>query len=137
MRIRVRSCVCVIGFGLLLTACGGTEEAKRGVDDFRTLAAKKSWGTIYRTAGPELRRGTTEEHFARFMSALDRKLGAWQSADEPVWSVTRGTGGHLVRLTYQSQFANGPGNEQFLWRIERGGPALLGYHVNSALLVTQ
>ena len=44
--------------------------------------------------------------------------------------------GHLVRLTYQSQFANGLANEQFLWRIEKSGPALLGYHVNSALLVT-
>jgi hypothetical protein len=137
MRIRVRSCVWVIGFGLLLTACGGTDEAKRGVADFRTLAAQKSYAEIYRTAGAELRQGTTEEQFERFMSALDRKLGAWQSADEPVWSVTRGTGGHLVRLTYQSQFTNGPASEQFLWRIERGGPALLGYHVNSVLLATQ
>src|SRR5262245_66690399 len=125
MRIRVRSCVWVIASALVLTACGGTDEAKRGVADFRTLAAQKSYGEIYRTAGPELRQGTTEEQFQRFMSALDRKLGAWQSADEPVWSVTRGTGGHRVRLPYQPQFTNRPANEQFLWRIERAGPTLV------------
>jgi hypothetical protein len=137
MRIRVRSCVWIIASSVLLAGCGGTDQAKRGVAEFRSRAAQKSYSEIYRTAGAELRQGTSEERFQRFMSALERKLGPWQSADEPVWNVTRGTGGHLVRLTYQSQFANGPASEQFLWRIESGGPALLGYHVNSALLVTQ
>ena len=137
MGMRVRSCVWVIASALLFAACGGTDEAKRGVAEFRSRTAQKSYSEIYRMAGAELRQGTTEERFERFMSALERRLGAWQSADEPVWNVTRGTGGHLVRLTYQSQFANGPASEQFLWRLESGGPALLGYHVNSALLVTQ
>ena len=36
-----------------------------------------------------------------------------------------------------SQFARGPANEQFSWRVEQGAPLLLGYHVNSALLVTE
>ena len=137
MRMRLGSCVWVIASALLFTACGGTDEAKRGVAEFRSRVAEKSYGDIYRTAGAELRQVATEEQFERFMTALDRKLGTWQSADEPVWNVTRGTGGHLVRLTYQSQFANGPASEHFVWRIERGGPTLLGYQINSTLLVTQ
>jgi hypothetical protein len=48
----------------------------------------------------------------------------------------RGTAGHTVRLTYQSQFAKGLATEQFAWRIEHGTPVLLGYHVNSPLLVS-
>jgi hypothetical protein len=71
------------------------------------------------------------------MATLDTRLGAWRSAEEPAWNVMRGTGGHFVRLTYQSQFARGGASEQFLWRIERGGPVLLGYHVNSPLLAAQ
>jgi hypothetical protein len=137
MRKRFGSCVWFIASALLVAGCGGTDDAKRGVAEFRSRAAEKSYAEIYRTAGPELRQGTTEEQFERFMTALDRKLGAWQSADEPVWNVTRGTGGHLVRLTYQSQFANGPASEHFVWRIESGGPTLLGYQINSTLLVTQ
>jgi len=97
----------VIASALLVAACGGTDEAKRGVAEFRSRAAQKSYGEIYRTAGAELRQGATEEQFERFMTALDRRLGAWQSAAEPSWNVTRGTGGQFVRLTYQSQFAKG------------------------------
>ena len=88
-------------------------------------------------AGTEFRQTATEEQFLRFMTALERKLGSWQSAREPVWNVTRGTTGHFVNLTYQSQFAKGAASEQFTWRIENGGPVLLGYYVNSALLVTE
>jgi len=137
MRKRFGAWVWVIASAALIAGCGGTDEAKHGVADFRSRVAERSYADIYRMAAPELRQATTEEQFERFMSALDRKLGAWQSAEEPAWNVTRGTGGHLVRLTYQSQFAKGPASEQFVWRIERTGPTLLGYHVNSTLLVTQ
>ena len=137
MKTRVGSCVWVIASALLLAACGGTDEAKRGVAEFRSRVVEKSYGEIFRAGGAELRQGTSEEQFERFMTALERKLGAWESADEPGWIVTRGTGGHIVRLTYQSQFTNGAANEQFVWRIEKGSATLLGYHVNSALLVAQ
>jgi hypothetical protein len=137
MRMRFGSCMWVIASALLVAACGGTDEAKHGVAEFRSRAAQKSYGEIYRTAGAELRQTATEEQFERFMTTLDRRLGTWQSAAEPAWNVTRGTGGHLVRLTYQSQFAKGAASEQFVWRMQTGGPALLGYHVNSPLLIAQ
>ena len=137
MRNRLGSCVWVIASALLFAACGGTDEAKRGVAEFRSRVAEKSYGEIYRRGGAELRQGTSEEQFERFMTALDRKLGAWQSSDEPGWNVMRGAGGHIVRLTYQSQFANGAASEQFVWRIENGVATLLGYHVNSPVLLAQ
>ena len=99
--------------------------------------SQRAFGEIYRTAAPEFRQAATQDQFLRLMEGLERKLGAWQSASEPVWNVQRGTGGHLVVLTYRSQFARGPANEQFSWRVEQGAPLLLGYHVNSALLVTE
>ena len=135
MRMRFGSCMWVIASALLVAACGGTDEAKHGVAEFRSRAAQKSYGEIYRTAGAELRQTATEEQFERFMTTLDRRLGTWQSAAEPAWNVTRGTGG--LRLTYQSQFAEGAASEQFVWRMQTGGPALLGYHVNSPLLFAQ
>jgi len=137
MRMRFGSCLWLIASALLVAACGGTDEAKHGVAEFRSRAAQKSYGEIYRTAGAELRQTATEEQFERFMTTLDRRLGTWQSAAEPAWNVTRGTGGHLVRLTYQSQFAKGAASEQFVWRMQTDGPALLGYHVNSPLLIAQ
>lgn len=137
MRLTSRPHIWLLMVAFLLVSCGGTDEAKRGVDEFRTRVAQKSYSEIYRAAAAELRQATTEEEFVRFMTALDRKLGSWQSAAEPVWNVTRGTAGHVVNLTYQSQFAKGAANEQFTWRIESGRAILLGYHVNSPLLVTE
>lgn len=137
MGIRIRSCAWVIVSALVVAGCGGTDAAKRGVEEFRLRAAQRSYAEIYRTAGAELRQGTSEEQFERFMTAIDRKLGTWQSAEDPAWNVMRGTAGHLVRLTYQSQFERGGANEQFLWRIEQGQAVLIGYHVNSPLLVAQ
>ena len=87
--------------------------------------------------GPSFGRRRPKSQFERFTTTLDRRLGTWQSAAEPAWNVTRGTGGHLVRLTYQSQFAKGAASEQFVWRMQTDGPALLGYHVNSPLLIAQ
>jgi len=63
----------------------------------------------------EAKHGVTEDKFVAFMTALDRKLGPWQSAGDPAWNVTRGTNGHFVRLT----------------------SILVGYHVNSPLLVSE
>lgn len=122
---------------LLLASCGGTDEAKRGVANFRARAAQTSFSEIYWRAAPEFRQSATEEQFLRVMTAMNRKLGSWTSAGEPGWNVTRGTAGQVVSLTYQSLFAKGAVSEQFTWRIEDGEPVLLAYHVNSPLLVTE
>ena len=122
---------------LLLASCGGTADAKRGVANFRARAAQTSFSEIYWRAAPEFRQSATEEQFLRVMTALDRKLGPWASAGEPGWTVTRGTAGQVVNLTYQSQFAKGAVSEQFTWRIEDGEPVLLGYHANSPLLIKE
>jgi len=127
-----------VAIALMLVACaGGTDEAKRGVSEFRARVSQRSFSEIYRLAGHEFRRATSEEQFLRFLAALERKLGPWQSAPEPAWNVTRGTSGHLVDLTYQSQFVQGAATEQFSWRIEDGTAILMGYNVNSPLLVTE
>ena len=129
-------CLWVIAPSLAVAACGGTDEAKRGVTEFRARVAQKAYGDIHRAAAAEFRQVGTEEGFVRFMAALDRTLGAWQSADDPAWKVHRGTAGHMVNLTYQSRFAKGAATEEFTWRIERSNPVLLRYNVNSALLIT-
>lgn len=138
MRARQSRATWLVGVSVLLISCsGGTDEAKRAVVEFRARASQESFGQIYGAAAPEFRQAASDEQFGRFMTALGRKLGPWQSAPDPVWNVTRGTSGHFVTLTYQSQFAKGAATEQFVWRVERGSPVLVGYNVNSPLLVTE
>lgn len=127
----------LVALPFLVASCGGTDAAKHGVGEFRARVSERSYGQIFRTAGPELRQVATEDQFVQLMTALDRKLGLWESASEPAWNVMRGTAGHVVNLTYQSRFAKGAASEQFTWRIEHGKAVLIGYHVNSPLLITE
>lgn len=122
--------------GLFLVSCGGTDEAKRGVDDFRAAVANKKYHEIFENADPEMRQSGNEDQFVEFMNALERKLGPWQSAEEGVWTVSQSPAGRIVNLTYTSQFANGTGTERFMWRIVDGKALLVGYHVDSPLWVT-
>lgn len=121
---------------LALTACStGRDQAQQGVSEFRARVSRGAFAEIHRSASPEFRESAAEDQFVRFMTSLDRKLGAWHSSSEPEWNVMRGTGGHIVRLGYRSDFAKGAATEQFAWRIENGAAVLLGYQVNSPLLV--
>jgi hypothetical protein len=138
MRRHLTARIEMLALAVLLVGCStGMDEARQGVDEFRARASRQAFAEIYWQAAPELRQTTNEAQFVKLMSALERKLGPWQSAGDPGWNVTRGTGGHLVRLSFESRFARGPAVESFAWRIERGRAVLLGYHVNSALLVTE
>jgi len=128
----------LLALAFVLVSCGGgTDAAKQGVTAFRDRVTHRSFAEIHRTASPEFRQAVTEEQFQRLMTKLERRLGAWQSSKEPVWHVMRGTGGHFVSLTYESQFSKGPASERFTWRIENGASVLLGYNVQSALLVME
>ena len=71
--------------------------------------AQHAFGEIYGSANPGFRDSVTEE---------------------------RTTNGHFVTLTYESRFARGRAAEEFVWQIQSGQPSLIGYHVNSPLLVT-
>ena len=129
----------LLASSLLLVSCSeGVDEAKQGVTDFRAAVSNKSYADIFRNADAEMRQSGTEAGFVEFMTALDTKLGPWKSADDPVWNVFTSTNaGRKVFLTYKSQFANGPGTENFTWRIDNGKAVLLGYHVDSPLWVTK
>ena len=105
-----------IGMTLFLIGCSmGRDEAKQGVAEFRARVSQHAFSDVYQTA----------------------ELGPWQSAADPGWNVTRTTGGHFVKLMYQSQFAKGAAAEEFTWQIQNGRPSLVGYYVNSPLLVSE
>lgn len=127
-----------VGAALFLVGCTtGRDEAKQGVTEFRARVAQRAFSEVYATADPELRKAVTEDKFVEFLTALEDKLGPWQSAADPGWNVMRMTSGHFVKLSYQSQFAKGRAAEEFTWQIRNGQAVLVGYYVNSPLLVSQ
>ena len=127
-----------IGTALIFAGCStGREEAKQGVTEFRGRIAQRAFSDVYQTADPGLRAAVTEDKFVELLTALEDKLGAWQSAGDPTWTVMRTTSGHYVKLIYQSQFAKGRAAEEFTWQIRSGQATLVGYYVNSPLLAKE
>lgn len=123
----------------LLAGCSGksVEAAQAATWQFRTRWTSGGYAEIYKQADAEFRASATEEQFKKLLDAIDRKLGPWQSAAEPIWLVSMGTSGHTVTLRYKSQFEKGPANEEFVWRVKGGGATLVGYHINSPLFLPE
>jgi len=121
----------------LAIGCGGgpaAESAWQGVAELRTRYEASSYREIYAASAPEFQRGASEDEFVRFMEAVKRKLGSVKSSKSRGWNVFFGTGGSRVTLTYDTEFENGKGAEQFVWLVD-GDPKLLGYNINSRDLI--
>jgi hypothetical protein len=124
---------------LCLVGCTGKsrEAAQAATEKFRARCFRGAFDEIYAAASPEFRSSMTTEQFSKFMAAVDRKLGRWQASDPPAWNVTIGTGGRAVTLGYKSDFEKGEAREQFVWRIVEPEPILVGYRIESRLLVLE
>jgi hypothetical protein len=128
--------IALMALSLLGEGCAKSREAaERGTQEFRRRVASGEFATIYKEAAPEFQKISAEANFAKFMERIGRKLGMWRSSQPPASHESSGTRGRTVTLTYASHFENGDAGEEFLWRIEGERPILVGYHINSPLLL--
>jgi len=123
---------------LALSSCSfgaSTHLAEEAVTEFHRLYNAESYQTIYSAADPAFRNTMTESDYVTFMSAIQRKLGPHKSSTSAGWRVSSGLNGTQVSLAYKSEFAAGTATEQFLYRISSGKSNLVGYNINSPLLI--
>lgn len=71
-----------------------------------------------------------------FFSRIQRKMGSCQYSSPSISAINVSTNGTLVSMADQATCTNGTMGESFTWRIEEGRARLLGYHVNSPLLMS-
>ncbi len=126
---------------MLVAGCGSTMQdvaiGRAGVTRFHQEMDAGQFDQIYSEAAPDLRSATTHDDFIAFMSGAHRKLGNTQDPTETGFNVNWTTSGTQVVLGYQTKFQNAAATETFTWRITNGKLALVGYHVNSNVFVTQ
>src|SRR5438128_2155312 len=125
----------VMAFG-----CGGNESkttAERAVPQFHESYNTNQFDAIYQAADDQFRSATSKKDYYDFMSAVRRKLGRAKSSDLQSWNVFLGTSGRRITLVYQTQFDEGQATERFVFVNSAAGIKLLGYNVNSRLLVTK
>ena len=128
----------IVGIPLVAMSCSRAREAAEAASqEFRSRMTSGAYKEIIQAAGPEFQTSTTELDFTKAMEGVKQRLGRWQSSEAPTWKVFAGTSGQTVTLVYNSHFERGAAIEEFVWRVQRGRPALAGYHVKSSALVAQ
>jgi hypothetical protein len=122
----------------MLSGCSSGEHlkaAEQEVAHFHQMLDAGQFERIYKEASPDFRKAAPQEKFAEFAGAVHRKLGRVRTAERQGFNVNYGTGGTQVTLSYQTQFANGPAVETFVYRSSDAGAKLVGYNIDSDVFV--
>jgi hypothetical protein len=103
------------------------------------LDAEK-YADIYQSADELFKNATTEGNFTAILQAVHRKLGAVHTAVQRGFYSRDQVGpnaGSYVSLTYDTEFAEGQATESFNYRVVDGKVRMVGYSIQSALLITR
>ena len=130
--------------GVLLAAifagCGtgkGKVAAEKAVADFHQRLDRSDFGRIYASAGSDLKNASTEKDFVELLDAVHRKLGSVQSAQLAGWRSGTFNRESRVSLSYKTTFTGGVAQENFDYRIDGPKASLIGYHINSNVLIVK
>lgn len=123
-----------IALAALLASCSpvaDTKAAEAGVERFHQAMDTGHLGEAYDASAVDMKSTTTRENFVTMFSAIHTGLGNYKSGKTVGWKDNTTTDGHFVVLNRQAQFEHGSASEEFVFRIEKGGAVLAGYHVSS------
>ena len=123
---------------VVLTGCSASEDVPKGeagVAEFHQKLNNADFDTIYGDSGPEMKKAFTQEDFVKFVAAVHRKLGGFQSGKTSGWNDTVTTSGHFLTLNYAATYENGSADESFKFHIQDSNVVLVGYQINSKALI--
>jgi hypothetical protein len=133
--------VLAVGFSIaLLAGCSMSKDtalAQAQISLFHSELDAGSFEKIYLSSSPDLQKVSSERDFVKLLAVIHRKLGNVKTSTQLTWRVFSGTSGTFATVVNKSQFEQGAGDEQFVYRIDDGVAKLAGYHINSMDLVTK
>ena len=92
---------------------------------------------IYEQADDAFKKSASEDEFVALLEAVHRKLGTVKQAHSAGWGVNATPMGTMASLSYDVDFSEGKGNEQFVFHISGDKATLYRYNINSPLLITR
>lgn|SRR5882724_10039925 len=124
-----------LGSACSLTKGKGIAEA--AVVKFHDQFNAGQYHEIYQQADDAFKKSASEDEFIALLEAVHRKLGTVKQAHSSGWGVNAMPTGTMATLSYDIDFSEGKGNEQFVFHISGDKAALHRYHVTSPLLITR
>ena len=122
----------------LLIGCSASDDIPKGeatIAEFHQKLNAADFDAIYDGSSPDMQKATAKEDFIKFVSAVHRKLGDFQSGKTSGWNDTVATGGHFLMLSYAATYEKGDATENFKFQIKDGKAILTGYQINSNALI--
>jgi hypothetical protein len=132
---RMLSALLLVG----LSACSSSQdvgEAQAGIRRFHAQLDAENYGAIWATTSPEMHRAAQQAQLVTFLSAVHRKLGKVTTSTQMGWNVNYNTAGTFTTVTQHTVFAQGTGDETFVFKSDKGQIQLVGYHINSMDMMT-
>ena len=109
--------------------------AEAGVAQFHRQMNAREYHDIYDAADPAFRQSGSEGAAIRFLDQVRERLGTVRRTEQRSWRVNFTPEGRTVALEYATEFTEGRGIENFIFRIADGRTTLVGYHINSSDLM--
>jgi hypothetical protein len=122
-----------LGSACSLTKGKGIAEA--AVVKFHDQFNAGQYHEIYEQADDAFKKSASADEFVALLEAVRRKLGTVKQAHSSGWGVNATPTGTMATLSYDIDFSEGKGNEQFVFHISGDKAALYHYNVNSPLLI--
>ena len=127
----------VLAAGNACSMTKGKGLAEKAVVQFHEQFNAQRYREIYSQTDDEFKKFASEADFVALLEAVQRKLGAVKGSSPSGWGVNATTMGTMATLSYDVEFGEGKGQEQFVFRISNDRALLYRYNVNSPLLITR
>lgn len=140
MQIKIKYLTLFACVALLFSSCSfgkHKEAAEKAVVKFHQQLNAGQYREIYVQCGQKFRDSTNESDAIALFEAIHRKLGSVVNSKQLGWNVNTAPGGTFVRMGYETDFSEGKGQEDFVFEMNSGQALLVGYNVNSPLLITK
>jgi hypothetical protein len=139
---RISSLTGILAVCVLFSSCGSAnrsiEQAKQSVVQFHSQLDTEQYSVIYAASDEKFQQATSQTDLAKLLEAVHRKLGAVEQSHLRNTGVAWFAGqGATVTLVYDTRFAEGTGNERFVWHVKDNVPALYSYNILSNELITK
>ena len=131
--------ILLIALMMSLGACSGGKDLARSeqaIARFHEQLNSNQFDEIYKNASPEWKGASSQADSQKLFAAVRKKLGPFQSGKQVGWRANYGTGGSTVVVQYDSKYEKGAATEIFTYRPSDPTPVLIGYNINSPVLIT-
>jgi len=131
-------CLVVAALMLVCLSCSSSEDiniARAAVAHFHQQLNAGLPDEIYRNAAEEYQAAASSELNRELIEAVRRKMGNAAQFQVTGWRLNYLTSGRSLALQCRTAFAHGDAVESFEWRIQGNKALLLGWNINSPLLV--